>query len=115
VASNNDNATWSFVGPDNSSLTYYTLTNTNLSNHNGRRYLRYKVFLTTADDSKTPNAADISFTFSSGCTAPGQAFFNALPSGTYTMTITHPSYQIWTDNNISISANYQQQEVTLSP
>lgn len=115
VASNNNGSVWNFVGPDNTSATYYTLANTNISNHNGKRYLRYKVFLSTADDSKTPNVADISVTFTSACSAAGQVFFNALPSGTYTVTVTHPNYQVWTDNNISITANYQQLEAVLNP
>jgi len=115
VASNNDNATWNFVGPDNTAATYYTLSNTNLSNHNGKRYLRYRVFLSTLDNSKTPNVSDISFTFTSACVTSGQAFFNALTSGTYTMTVTRPGYQVWIDTNISITSDYQQLEVILTP
>lgn len=115
VASNNDNATWNFVGPDGTAATYYTLSNTDISNHNGKRYLRYRVFLSTADDSKTPNVADISFTFTSACTSAGQAFFNALSSGTYTMTVTHPNYQIFTDSDVQINSNYQTNNVLLSP
>lgn len=115
VASNNDNATWNFVGPDGTATTYYTLSNTNIGNHNGKRYLRYRVFLTTADDSKTPNVSDVSFTFTSACVPAGQAFFNDLSSGTYTMTVTHPSYQTWIDTDVSITSDYQQREVILNP
>lgn len=115
VASNNDNATWNFGGPDGTAATYYTLANTNLGNHNGKRYLRYRAFLSTADDKKTPNVSDISFTFTSACVSAGQAFFNALSSGIYTMTVTHPNYQTFIDDDVSISSNYQQREVILSP
>lgn len=115
IASNNDNATWNFVGPDGTAATYYTLSNTNINNHNGKRYLRYRIFLSTADDKKTPNISDISFTFTSACVSAGQAFFNALSSGTYKMTVTHPNYQTFVDDDVSMSSSYQQREVTLSP
>lgn len=115
IASNNDNATWSFGGPDGTAVTYYTLANTNIDNHNGKRYLRYRIFLSTADDKKTPNVSDISFTFTSACVPAGQAFFNALSSGTYTMTVTHPNYQTFVDSDVSTASNYQQREVILSP
>lgn len=115
IASNNDNATWSFGGPDGTAATYYTLTNTNIGNHNGKRYLRYRIFLATADDKKTPNVADISFTFTSACVPAGQAFFNALSSGTYTITVTHPNYQTFVDGDVSMSSAYQQYEVILNP
>jgi prepilin-type N-terminal cleavage/methylation domain-containing protein len=54
VASNNDNTAWSYKGPDDTASTYYTLSNTNISNHNGNRFFRYKIFLSTADQSVTP-------------------------------------------------------------
>ena len=115
IASNNDNVTWNFVGPNNTANTYYTLANTTLSNHNGKRYIRYRVFLATADTSKTPNVSDISLTFTSGCVPPGQAFFNALSSGTYTLSVTHPNYQPYSNPDLSISVSFTSQDVTLSP
>lgn len=115
AASNNDNATWNFVGPDNTANTYYTLSNTTLSNHNGRRYIRYRVLFSTADTAKTPNISDISLTFTSSCVPPGQAFFNGLSSGTYTLSATHPNYQPYTNPALSISSSFTSQDVTLSP
>ncbi len=115
VASNNDNTAWNFVGPDNALNTYYTLANTDLSNHNGKRYLRYRVFLSTADVSKTPNVSNVSITFTSSCVPPGQAFFNGLPAGTYTFSVTHPSYQAYTDPSFSTSPDFQTADITLSP
>ena len=115
VASNNDNATWGFVGPDGTAASFYTLANTNLANHNGRRYLRYRVFLQTLDSSRTPNISDIAFTFTSACIPPGQVFFQGLAGGTYTLTVTHPNYQTWSDDEVKLSAAETSREVLLNP
>lgn len=115
IASNNDNATWNFVGPDGLAASYYTLANQNLSNHNGRRFLRYRVFLSTQDLDKTPNVSDISFTFTSECVPPGQVFYNNLSSGTYTLTVSHPNYQTWSNDEVQISPDWQSMEVLMNP
>lgn len=115
VAANNDNTTWNFVGPDGSASTFYTLANTSLANQNARRYLRYRAYLSTADVKKTPNVSDISFTFTSACLPPGQTFFSGLASGTYTLSVSHPSYQTWSNDDVEITADWQAIEVPLSP
>ena len=116
VATNNDNTTWNFIGPDGTNGSYYTLTNTNLSAlHSNKQYFRYRVFLSTADSTKTPNVSDIGFTFVSSCIPPGQVFFSSLSSGTYTLTVTHPNYQVWSNTDISINSDYQIQDVLLAP
>ena len=116
IASNNDNATWNFVGPDNTPATYYTLADNNISNHNGNRSIRYKLFLSTDDDKKTPTVSDIFITFTTSCTPPGQAFFSGLASlGNYEITITHPSYQTWFDPSYNLMGDYQILTVLLNP
>ncbi len=63
LASNTDNSTWSFVGPDGASGTYYTSSGQAIwSGHDGDRYLKYKAYLATADTGKTPVLYDISIT-----------------------------------------------------
>lgn len=117
VASSNTNSAgtvWTFVGPDGTQVTYYTLSNTDIANHSGKRYLRYKVFLSTADSKKTPNVSDISFTFTSSCVPPGQVFFNGLASGTYTLTVTRAGYQTWSNTDIQIASSFQSQEVLMN-
>ena len=64
IATNNDNATWSFKGPDGTAGTYYTTGSgqTIWSGHDGDRYIRYKAYLDTTDTVKTPILHDISIT-----------------------------------------------------
>ncbi len=115
IASNNDNATWLFEGPDGTASTYYDASNTNISaDHNGHQYLRYKALLSTEDASATPNVSDVSFTFTSACTPPGQVLFTELGSGTYTVTVSRSGYQTYVDS-VNVSSNWQQKEISLLP
>jgi len=115
VATNNDNATWNFRGPDDTENTYYTVANQNISiAHNGDRYFRYKAFLQTASSTWTPSVSDVSFTFTSSCVPPGQVFFTGLNAGDYTLTVSKTGYQNFSDT-ISVSSNWQKQEVVITP
>jgi len=94
IATSDDGAVWDFLGPDGTDDTYYTATNQEInSGHDGDRYLRYKIFLQTADLSKTPTISDIFFTFTSDCVPPGQVFFSDLSAGNYSLTATKTGYQ----------------------
>jgi len=96
IATNQDNATWNYVGPDGTNATYYTSSNTPLSSsHDGDQYLRYKVYLQTADTSHTPTLSYVAIGFTSSCTPPGQVFFDDLSNETYTITITQPDYEVY--------------------
>lgn len=115
IATNNDNATWNFVGPDGTANTYYTLADSNINPiHNGDRYFRYKLFLNSADTTVTPIVSDISFTFTSSCVPPGQALFTGLSADTYDITVSKSGYQNFNDT-VVISADWQQQTVVLNP
>lgn len=115
VATNNDNTTWNYIGPDGTANTYYTLSNNTLnSSHNNNRYLRYKAFLSTASTSYTPIISDTSVTYGSKCIPFGQVFFNGLAGGTYTLSISKIGYQNFTQN-ISVTNNWQNYNVTLIP
>lgn len=86
-------ASWNFVGPDGTAATFYTPTSTTMANlHDGNRYFRYRLFLTTADTGFTPEISEVSFTFTTSCTPPGQAFFSNLSSGTYTIDVGREGY-----------------------
>ncbi len=115
IATNNDKSTWNFKGPDGTSNTYYTVGNQEINAvHDGDRYLRYKVFLQTADITRTPNISDILFTFTSDCVPPGQVYFTGLVNGNYNLTISKTGYEDYTGST-NIVSNWQQTAVTLSP
>lgn len=108
IATNDDNATWNFIGPDGAANSYYSTSNTQLhSSHNNDRYFRYKAFLKTDDENFTPSLEDIEIEFSSDCVPNGQVFFNNLTTGTYTLTIIKSGYQTFVDSNVSISNDWQ--------
>lgn len=110
-ATNNDNATWNFVGPDGTVDTYYTASNTAINTiHNGNRYFRYKVFLEQGP-AGSPVIADVSTSYTSSCTPPGQAFFTDTPAGEATVTVTMPGYQ--TANQIVNILGETRQEILL--
>jgi len=115
IATNNDNATWDFLGPDGTSDTFYTLSNSIINPlHNNNQYFRYKVFLQTIDTAYTPNIGEIAITFTSPCLPPGQVFFTGLNYGSYELTVSKSGYQTF-DETITISALWQQREVLLVP
>jgi prepilin-type N-terminal cleavage/methylation domain-containing protein len=113
VATNNDGGTWNYTGPDGTASTYYTVTNQNInSTNNGNRYFRYKIFFDSVTDAFTPNISDISFTFTTLCTPPGQVYSQGLPQGDYTLHLSKTGYQSQ-DISLNISASWQSIEVTL--
>lgn len=84
---------WNFLGPDGTSATFYTLTNTAINTvHNGDRYVRYRVFLSTADSAYTPNLSELAITYTTSCVPPGQVFFSGLSAGSYTLSVSAPGY-----------------------
>ncbi len=116
LASNNDNTTWNFSGPDGTASTYYTVPGQSIASIlNGARFLRYKIFLHTNDVSVTPVLSDISFTYSLPCSPPGQTYFEGLSGGTYTIFVTKPGYQDSTTEYTVSSSGYHAVTVTLNP
>ncbi len=68
LAANNDNSTWSYIGPDGTSGTYFTTnggTTFPSALQGNLRYWRYKAYLSTADTSVTPTLSDVTFAYSS--------------------------------------------------
>jgi hypothetical protein len=114
IATNLDNLTWNFVGPDGTSASYYTLANQNINAvHNGDRYFRYKVFLSTEDPAFSPSVSDVAFTFTSSCVPPGQVRFGGLSAGNYILRATKIGYQDSTDDFYLNSS--QSKEIILLP
>jgi Tfp pilus assembly protein PilE len=93
IATNLDNTTWNFLGPDGTNSTYYTSSVSDIATiHDNDRYLRYKLFFSTTDTTKTPSISDIGITYTAGCLPPGQIDFPGLSSGSYTVTISKSGY-----------------------
>lgn len=107
---------WDYKGPDGTPYTYYTLSNSTINSvHNHDRYARYKVFLSTNSSSVTPNISDIAFTYTSSCTPPGQVLFTGLGSGTYHIDVAGDGYLNGGETDVTISSDWSEKTVTLSP
>lgn len=103
IATNNDNLTWNFIGPDGTDSSYYTNSGSAIhSSHNGNQYIRYKVFLSTENPAFTPVLSDTKTGYTSSCIPPGQVFFPNLESDTYSLDITLEGYE---SLNTSASVN----------
>lgn len=114
IATNNDNATWNFIGPDGTANSFYATSGTALhSSHNNSRYIRYKIILSTAAVAFSPSVSQISIGYTSGCTAPGQAFFSNLTAATYNIDVSLTGYQPYT-STINVSGAMQK-EILLTP
>ncbi len=116
VAANNDNLTWDYVGPDGTSATYYTVPGSSISSVlDNNRYVRYKAFLSTNDDRKTPVFTSLAINYVSGCFTPGQVWFEGLTSGNnYHLGVSVAGYPDFLLNSLDISGN-QTIEVLMSP
>lgn len=114
IATNNDNATWDFRGPDGTASSYFTLADQNIHpSQSGARYVRYKVMLATASTTWTPTISDVSFSYTSGCIPPGQVLFTGLGLGNYNVTVSKNGF---TDamETVSITDDWQQYDVMIS-
>ena len=105
---------WNYSGPDGATSTYYTVTSTLINDaHNGDRYLRYKVYLNTADEDYTPQLSEVALTYTNSCSPPGQAYFSNLLSATYNIDISRAGYTTKTDT-IEVTTTLQT-IINLSP
>jgi hypothetical protein len=115
VATNNDDLTWNFVGPDGTASTYYTTPGTTINAaQSNNRYLRYQMYLTTTSTSTTPVVSNVTINYVSGCASPGQAMFAGLSSGSnYEIVVSAPGYQTQTITGVNISG-YNSLQVQLA-
>ncbi len=116
IASNSDNSTWNYKGPDGTAATYYTVSGTTINSvHDNDRYVRYKAFLSTTDTNKTPVLTSTAINYVSGCYTPGQAMFPSLTAGNnYTLTTSLTGYQTSIISSLNVNGN-QVLEVLMSP
>ena len=122
IATNNDNLTWNFTGPDGTSGTYYTTPGGSISaTNNNKRYVRYRVYLSTTNNTKNPTITSVGINYVSGCFTPGQVFFPGLTAspqpagnpGTYNIVTSLAGYATKTVSNLNIK-NYQVLSVSLT-
>ncbi|MFA5211593.1 MAG: carboxypeptidase-like regulatory domain-containing protein [Patescibacteria group bacterium] len=106
LATNNTSTpeVWNYFGPDGTENTFYDSSNISINSiHNGDRFARYKIFLSTDSVSSTPTVSDISLTYITSCTPPGQAYFGSLTnSSVYTIEVSAEGYQTKTE---TVTAN----------
>ncbi len=69
AVSNSVNGPFTFVGPDGTAATFFTVNGASLSQFNGFRYLKYKAYLSTTNNSVTPTLNDVTICFSDAQTA----------------------------------------------
>jgi len=107
IASNTDNTTWNYKGPDGTAASYYTVSGTSINAvHDNGRYIRYKVFLSSSDSNKTPVLTSLDVNYVSGCFTPGQVMFPALTAGNnYDIDVSLSGYQTKVINNLDIFGN----------
>jgi prepilin-type N-terminal cleavage/methylation domain-containing protein len=114
IATNNDDATWNYLGPDGTSNTYYTVPGTTITSTSSGEYVRYKAFLSTTDPNKTPILTSTSINYVSGCFTPGQVFFPSLAGGSnYQVVASMAGYQTQTISNVTVSG-YNVLQISLS-
>ncbi|MFA6354476.1 MAG: hypothetical protein WCX12_02215 [Candidatus Paceibacterota bacterium] len=113
LAANNDNVTWSFIGPDGTDDTFYTISSSTINQiHNGNRYLRYRVYMQTDDENFTPQLNDLTIEFNGVCVPLSQVLFNNLSAGDYMITVNANGYTEGS-SSVAISGNWQQIEVLM--
>lgn len=112
IASNTDNSTWNYVGPDGTSNTYFTSSGSVGSAHNGNRYIRYKAYLNTGNEAYTPSLEEVTLGFSSDCVPEGQMYFGAIPTGTYTVTAAKSGYTTAT-SSVTVGSGAKEVIMTL--
>jgi len=114
IASNNDNSTWNYIGPDGTDGSYYTGSTADInSSHDGDRYLRYKFLLSTEDEYYSPTLTDVRIGYTLACLPPGQAFFPNMSSGSHVIEVNLEDYE---NTNVLIDIDgYITEEILLTP
>ncbi len=81
AASNSASGPFNFVGPDGTAATFFTTTGASIAQFNGNRYLKYKAYLSTTDNTVTPTLQDVTVCFSNMApTAAKLSSFTATPT-----------------------------------
>lgn len=106
---------WVYRGPDFATSSYYISPDSTVNNNNdGKRYIRYKAYLSTISATNTPIVSDVSFTYTTECTPPGQVTFTGLTNSTQNLTVSKSGYAT-TTVPVTISGSWQEKEIILTP
>ena len=81
IAANNDNATWNFVGPDGTTATYFETSPADLTGIGDNRYIKYRAYFTSEDNTLTPVLDWVQISYTTG--AP-------------TIQVTLDNWPVWT-------------------
>jgi len=99
TANSTSPSSWSYLGPDGTTGSYYTTIDTVISDaHDGDRYIRYMAYMSTASTTYTPTLSNVSFTYTNSCTPPGQTYFGGLSATDYTVTVSATGYESESSN-----------------
>lgn len=106
---------WIYRGPDGTTGSYYSIPDSTVNSvHNGGRYVRYKAYLSTLSATNTPIVSDVSFTYTTECTPPGQVVFTNLSNGTRNLIVSKTGFSTVTIP-VTITGTWKEQEVILTP
>jgi hypothetical protein len=107
ASSNNSNGPWTYLGPDGTAGTYYTVSGSSVSSaHDNSRYVRYMAYLSTTNNRKTPVLTSLNLNYVSGCYTPGQVWFPDLTAGNnYDLDVSMAGFQTQTIYGLDISDN----------
>jgi hypothetical protein len=115
IATNNDNATWNFVGPDGTGGTYFSAANSTIpASLSNKRYLRYKAYLASDDQTVTPRIDDVAIGYAGPCTPPYQIFYGGLGSGSYAIDVQALGYTAAATSVTVSGSSWQEVAVPLS-
>lgn len=107
---------WTFLGPNGTMGSYYDTPGQAIADiHDGDRYLKYKLFLETDDQTVTPNISDVRFSFATDCTPVGQAYIGGLNNSSYNVTISKAGYETINYTGLLFNQPWQTIRVTLNP
>lgn len=114
VAGSDDGGSWSFVGPDGSGSSYFTSPAAVAGSAAGKRYVRYRAYLETADEFTTPAVSEVRLTFAGPCVPPGQRLFQNLAAGSYTVDAAAGGYSA-ASATTTVGSGWQSVTVSMSP
>lgn len=115
IASNDDNATWNYLGPDGTGSSYYTNPNSLISSaHNNHRYFRYKIYLKTADENTGPSVQDVNIEFKGPCVPRHETYFAGMGEGIYEISAIAPGYSASVTSTY-VGNGWQEVEIGLTP
>lgn len=110
----NEETVWNYLGPNGSSETFYESSGQAVAAvHDGDKYFRYKVYLSTEDILSTPIITDVSFSFTNGCLPAGQVYFDGLEEDVYEIRVTKEGYEDYYSEGLNIDSSWQSIDVIL--